>query len=67
MKWKGKPVKKKAGGRTPHGVRGLKFRDLANGESLSGRTPHGVRGLKCERGKAQRVGGKVAPHTGCVD
>ena len=33
-------------GRTPHGVRGLKFALLVEGAGGLGRTPHGVRGLK---------------------
>ena len=34
-------------GRTPHGVRGLKFGDGVGRHDDAGRTPHGVRGLKC--------------------
>ena len=35
--------------RTPHGVRGLKFKDEGTlWLNLGGRTPHGVRGLKCK-------------------
>ena len=33
-------------GRTPHGVRGLKFLANAIESNCSRRTPHGVRGLK---------------------
>ena len=33
-------------GRTPHGVRGLKYMLSARVPAVSGRTPHGVRGLK---------------------
>ena len=33
-------------GRTPHGVRGLKFNDLRRVNGRPRRTPHGVRGLK---------------------
>ena len=32
--------------RTPHGVRGLKFRGEHQSLRLRSRTPHGVRGLK---------------------
>ena len=32
--------------RTPHGVRGLKFRVPATFQVVGSRTPHGVRGLK---------------------
>ena len=32
--------------RTPHGVRGLKYKINAEKKVVSGRTPHGVRGLK---------------------
>ena len=36
------------GGRTPHGVRGLKSQQFSGGRRTGdGRTPHGVRGLKC--------------------
>ena len=35
--------------RTPHGVRGLKFSDIAAIATVIGRTPHRVRGLKCLR------------------
>ena len=55
------------GGRTPHGVRGLKF-DIVDGSlDAVGRTPHGVRGLKFR--SAGRPCGlcRVAPLTGCVD
>ena len=56
------------GRRTPHGVRGLKFRRLvAFAVPVVGRTPHGVRGLKFI---SFRNGGnktQVAPLTGCVD
>ena len=33
-------------GRTPHGVRGLKYRAWPGGAGRARRTPHGVRGLK---------------------
>ena len=33
-------------GRTPHGVRGLKYCGVGRGPVLGSRTPHGVRGLK---------------------
>ena len=33
-------------GRTPHGVRGLKYLDAIPSDETTGRTPHGVRGLK---------------------
>ena len=37
-------------GRTPRGVRGLKFYDGMEVITSSGRTPRGVRGLKSDRG-----------------
>ena len=43
-------------GRTPHGVRGLKFVAVPEGAEGEGRTPHGVRGLKFV-GDAGHVGG----------
>ena len=35
--------------RTPHGVRGLKYRYNRRADAYGGRTPHGVRGLKYQR------------------
>ena len=42
-----KPESANSLGRTPHGVRGLKFAALAKANETESRTPHGVRGLKC--------------------
>mgnify|MGYP006975048898 CR=1 FL=1 len=54
-------------GRTPHGVRGLKYGGEQRQRVGVGRTPHGVRGLKCYyNGDAHNLNG-VAPLTGCVD
>ena len=33
-------------GRTPHGVRGLKYKPCTFVNVIGSRTPHGVRGLK---------------------
>ena len=44
--WNGAAVSTRLG-RTPHGVRGLKYALKGYAEDLrGGRTPHGVRGLK---------------------
>ena len=55
-------------GRTPHGVRGLKWHaHLGQRASVCRRTPHGVRGLKCEEMQRRRNEPSVAPRMGCVD
>ena len=49
--------------RTPHGVRGLKFRvDVRHLVQVEGRTPHGVRGLKCQRQPHSGIGSGRTPH-----
>ena len=55
-------------GRTPQGVRGLKFRQhhprLA---AVARRTPQGVRGLKYVPARPHVLDHPVAPRKGCVD
>ena len=53
--------------RTPHGVRGLKFKLTTCKPLFGSRTPHGVRGLKYIPTSAIIVLSGVAPLTGCVD
>ena len=53
--------------RTPHGVRGLKYRSAGCPCGLCGRTPHGVRGLKFGGTGLSDACQEVAPLTGCVD
>ena len=48
-------------GRTPHGVRGLKYAGYDDAPDVQCRTPHGVRGLKFQR--LGDVGGEVARRT----
>ena len=55
------------GGRTPHGVRGLKSAIKAVTIALERRTPHGVRGLKSLRMEDFEEYNQVAPRMGCVD
>ena len=54
-------------GRTPHGVRGLKFQHNDLSRVLRSRTPHGVRGLKFADSVDVKDLLEVAPLTGCVD
>ena len=50
-------------GRTPHGVRGLKFGFHYNVYNLQARrTPHGVRGLKLCKAQTKKVIGRRTPH-----
>ena len=54
-------------GRTPQGVRGLKYAAALGDLRLHGRTPQGVRGLKFRRrGRSEKID-QVAPRKGCVD
>ena len=67
--WNAKTVKGeyKKISRTPHGVRGLKYKGCRKSVSGHRRTPHGVRGLKFIN-KMERFPWKsVAPRMGCVD
>ena len=54
-------------GRTPHGVRGLKYDTSGRLKHPAGRTPHGVRGLKLIMSFLSKLGGAVAPRMGGVD
>ena len=57
----------KAAGRTPQGVRGLKYGPLLPAKDIVGRTPQGVRGLKLLIAALPGECGGVAPRKGCVD
>ena len=54
-------------GRTPQGVRGLKYHVEIENAKLEGRTPQGVRGLKYLPHEKPKASGQVAPRKGCVD
>ena len=54
--WPASPVV--SAGRTPHGVRGLKYHSHRVTGGDGGRTPHGVRGLK-----SMRCGNANTPHS----
>ena len=51
-------------GRTPHGVRGLKFLSAKYDGGAHGRTPHGVRGLKWQIVQRGRVRAASHPSRG---
>ena len=53
--------------RSPHGERGLKFREEADVNRFRGRSPHGERGLKSLKHLRAASCSPVAPHTGSVD
>ena len=57
----------KAPGRTPHGVRGLKYR--GGGRVTAGVRSHPTRGawIEIHTGREPTERKQVAPHTGCVD
>ena len=54
-------------GRTPRGVRGLKFQQSSDSITRTCRTPRGVRGLKLPILDNCSHSGPVAPLAGCVD
>ena len=54
-------------GRTPQGVRGLKYLGGVNKTMNVGRTPQGVRGLKSQGIEGAKGEPGVAPRKGCVD
>ena len=54
-------------GRTPPGVRGLKYATAQLIGGVNRRTPPGVRGLKFRMDPRGRLDVRVAPHPGCVD
>ena len=56
--------KEQANRRTPHGVRGLKYRRGRPGQLVEGRTPHGVRGLKYSNPSASALSYSSHPTRG---